>query len=68
MRVDSFFMDNNVYLLRKDPLHFELNANGFKADEGLPKTFKDVFLDSISRINDSQLNVSRMVERAIVDP
>ncbi|WKC57862.1 flagellar hook-basal body complex protein FliE [Borrelia sp. P9F1] len=70
MRVDSFFMDDNgVYLERKDPLHFKLGSTDFEIKErGLPRTFKDVFFDAISRVNDSQLDVSRMTERAIVEP
>ena len=70
MRVDSFFMDDNgVHLMRKDPLHFKLNSTGLEVKGGgLPGTFKDVFFDAISRVNGSQLDVSRMTERAIVEP
>ncbi|UER67481.1 flagellar hook-basal body complex protein FliE [Borrelia sp. BU AG58] len=69
MRVDSFFMDNGFYLVGGDPLHFKLNSIDLSpVGKDLPKSFKDVFLDAISRVNDSQLDVSRMTERAIVEP
>ncbi|AWG42682.1 flagellar hook-basal body complex protein FliE [Candidatus Borreliella tachyglossi] len=64
MKIDSFFTDNNIYLIRKNPLHFSLDVK----HEEVGKTFKDTFLDVISRVNDSQLNASRMSDKAILSP
>ncbi|QMU99088.1 flagellar hook-basal body complex protein FliE [Borrelia sp. A-FGy1] len=68
MRVDSFFVDNNFYLVRKDPLHFGLNSSGFDVKKEMPKTFKDVILNVISSVNDSQLNVHKAMKKSIIEP
>ncbi|AAX17630.1 MULTISPECIES: flagellar hook-basal body complex protein FliE [Borrelia] len=69
MEVDSFFTDNNVYLVRKNPLHFDKSFSVFDVKrEVKAESFKDLFLNLISDVNNSQLDVSRMSQQAILQP
>ncbi|AHH13793.1 flagellar hook-basal body complex protein FliE [Borrelia hermsii] len=69
MRVDSFFTDSDVYLIRKNPLHFDRSSSGFdvKRKEKV-ESFKDLFFNLISDVNNSQLDVSKMSQQAILKP
>ncbi|BDU63027.1 flagellar hook-basal body complex protein FliE [Candidatus Borrelia fainii] len=67
MEVDSFFTDNNVYLVRKNPLHFDKSFSGFDFKrEVKAESFKDLFFNLISDVNNSQLDVFRMSQQAIL--
>ncbi|AHH08257.1 flagellar hook-basal body complex protein FliE [Borrelia anserina] len=69
MKVDSFFADNNIYLIRKNPLHFDRNFSDFDVKhEEKAKTFKELFFNLISEVNNSQLNVFEMSQQAILHP
>ncbi|AEL18476.1 flagellar hook-basal body complex protein [Borreliella bissettiae DN127] len=70
MRTDAFFKDNNVNLVKKNPLHFDANLFSSKsnAKDNDIETFKDVLINSITDVNKSQLNVSKVTEQAILRP
>ncbi|WP_024653972.1 flagellar hook-basal body complex protein FliE [Borrelia persica] len=69
MRVDSFFTDNNVYLIRKSPLHFDKSFPDFDVrSEKQAKTFRDLFFNLISDVNKSQLDVYQMSQESILHP
>lgn len=70
MRIDAFFTENNINLIKKNPLHFDVNffssKSGTKNNDA--KTFKDVLINAITDINKSQLNVSKVMEQAVLRP
>ncbi|WKC99727.1 flagellar hook-basal body complex protein FliE [Borreliella bissettiae] len=70
VRTDAFFKDNNVNLVKKNPLHFDANLFSSKsnAKDNDIETFKDVLINSITDVNKSQLNVSKVTEQAILRP
>ncbi len=70
MRIDAFFTENNINLVKKNPLHFDVNIFSSKsnAKDNDIKTFKDVLINSITDVNKSQLNVSKVTEQAILKP
>ncbi len=70
MRTDAFFTENNINLVKKNPLHFDVNLFSSKsnAKDNDIKTFKDVLINSITDVNKSQLNVSKVTEQAILKP
>ncbi|WNY64850.1 flagellar hook-basal body complex protein FliE [Borreliella carolinensis] len=70
VRTDAFFKENNVNLVKKNPLHFDANLFSSKsnAKDNDIKTFKDVLINSITDVNKSQLNVSKVTEQAILRP
>ncbi|AHH10460.1 flagellar hook-basal body complex protein FliE [Borrelia coriaceae] len=69
MRVNSFFTGDDVDLIRTNPLHFGMSfaSVDFK-HEAKAETFKDLFLNLISDVNKSQLNVYKMSQQAILHP
>ncbi|BCR20902.1 flagellar hook-basal body complex protein FliE [Borrelia miyamotoi] len=69
MEIDSFFTDNNVYLVSKNPLHFDKSSSNFDVKhKGNTETFKDLFFNLVSDVNSSQLHVSKMSQQAILHP
>ncbi|AXK70287.1 flagellar hook-basal body complex protein FliE [Borreliella burgdorferi] len=70
VRIDAFFTENNINLVKKNPLHFDVNIFSSKsnAKDNDIKTFKDVLINSITDVNKSQLNVSKVTEQAILKP
>lgn len=70
MRIDAFFTENNVNLIKKNPLHFDVNLFSSKssAKNNDAKTFKDVLINTITDVNKSQLNVSKVMEQAVLRP
>ncbi|MBB6208004.1 flagellar hook-basal body complex protein FliE [Borrelia lanei] len=70
MRIDAFFTENNINLVKKNPLHFDVNLFSSKSNskENDIKTFKDVLINSITDVNKSQLNVSKVTEQAVLRP
>ncbi|WKC88909.1 flagellar hook-basal body complex protein FliE [Borreliella japonica] len=70
VRVDSFFTENNINLVKKNPLHFDVNLFNSKisAKNNDVETFKDVLINTIADVNKSQLNVSKVMEQAILQP
>lgn len=70
VRIDAFFTENNINLVKKNPLHFDVNIFSSKsnAKDNDIKTFKDVLINSIADVNKSQLNVSKVTEQAILKP
>ncbi|WKD00643.1 flagellar hook-basal body complex protein FliE [Borreliella americana] len=70
MRIDAFFTENNINLVKKNPLHFDVNLFNSKsnAKDNDIKTFKDVLINSITDVNKSQLDVSKVTEQAILRP
>ncbi|WNY63939.1 flagellar hook-basal body complex protein FliE [Borreliella americana] len=70
VRIDAFFTENNINLVKKNPLHFDVNIFSSKsnAKDNDIKTFKDVLINSITDVNKSQLDVSKVTEQAILRP
>ncbi len=70
MRIDAFFTENNINLIKKNPLHFDVNFFSSKSStkSNDAKTFKDVLINTITDINKSQLNVSKVMEQAVLGP
>ncbi|AEW68632.1 FliE [Borreliella garinii BgVir] len=70
MRIDAFFTENNINLIKKNPLHFDVNFFSSKSStkNNDAKTFKDVLINTITDINKSQLNVSKVMEQAVLRP
>ncbi|WLN25103.1 flagellar hook-basal body complex protein FliE [Borreliella valaisiana] len=71
MRIDAFFTENNINLVKKNPLHFDVNLLGSSksiAKSNDIKTFKDVLINTITDVNKSQLNVSKVMEQAVLKP
>ncbi|MCD2332239.1 flagellar hook-basal body complex protein FliE [Borreliella americana] len=70
VRIDAFFTENNINLVKKNPLHFDVNLFNSKsnAKDNDIKTFKDVLINSITDVNKSQLDVSKVTEQAILRP
>ncbi|BCR21730.1 flagellar hook-basal body complex protein FliE [Borrelia sp. HM] len=69
MKIDSFFTDNNVHLVSKNPLHFGKSSFSFGVEHSKrAQTFKDLFFNLMSDVNNSQLNVSRISQQAILQP
>lgn len=70
MRIDAFFTENNIDLIKKNPLHFDVNFFSSKSStkNNDAKTFKDVLINTITDINKSQLNVSKVMEQAVLRP
>ncbi|WP_187982824.1 flagellar hook-basal body complex protein FliE [Borreliella bavariensis] len=70
VRIDAFFTENNINLIKKNPLHFDVNFFSSKSStkNNDDKTFKDVLINTITDINKSQLNVSKVMEQAVLRP
>lgn len=69
MKVDSFFTDSNVYLIRKNPLHFDKSFSDFSVkSEKQAGTFRELFLNLISSVNNSQLDMYKVSQQAILHP
>ncbi|APQ15270.1 flagellar hook-basal body complex protein FliE [Borreliella garinii] len=70
MRIDAFFTENNINLIKKSSLHFDVNLFNSKSStkNNDAKTFKDVLINTITDINKSQLNVSKVMEQAVLRP
>ncbi|WP_157860621.1 flagellar hook-basal body complex protein FliE [Borreliella garinii] len=70
VRIDAFFTENNINLIKKNPLHFDVNFFSSKSStkNNDAKTFKDVLINTITDINKSQLNVSKVMEQAVLRP
>lgn len=70
VRINAFFTENNINLVKKNPLHFDVNLFSSKntAKNNDIKTFKDVLINTITDVNKSQLNVPRVMEQAIFRP
>lgn len=75
MRINAFFTENkenNVNLVKKSPLHFDVNLFSSKdtvtVKDNDIKTFKDVLINTVTDVNKSQLNVSKVMEQAILRP
>ncbi len=70
MRIDAFFTENNINLIKKNPLHFDVNFFSSKSStkNNDAKTFKDVLINTITDINKSQLNVSKVMEQTVLRP
>ncbi|AJA90120.1 flagellar hook-basal body protein FliE [Borreliella chilensis] len=66
MKIDAFFTESNINLVKKNPLHFDVNLFSSKSSD--IKTFKDVLINTVTDINKSQLNVSKVMEQAILRP
>ncbi len=65
-----FFTENNINLIKKSPLHFDVNLFNSKSNtkNNDAKTFKDVLINTVTDINKSQLNVSKVMEQAVLRP
>ncbi|WP_029362181.1 flagellar hook-basal body complex protein FliE [Borreliella garinii] len=70
VRIDAFFTENNINLIKKSPLHFDVNLFSSKSSNknNDAKTFKDVLINTVTDINKSQLNVSKVMEQAVLRP
>nr|WP_267916176.1 flagellar hook-basal body complex protein FliE [Borreliella garinii] len=70
VRIDAFFTENNINLIKKSSLHFDVNLFSSKSStkNNDAKTFKDVLINTITDINKSQLNVSKVMEQAVLRP
>ncbi|WKC77861.1 flagellar hook-basal body complex protein FliE [Borreliella turdi] len=70
VRIDAFFTENNINLVKKNPLHFDVNLSSSKGStkNNDIKTFKDVLINTITDVNKTQLNVSKVMEQAILRP
>ncbi|WP_215821289.1 flagellar hook-basal body complex protein FliE [Borreliella bavariensis] len=70
VRIDAFFTENNINLIKKNPLHFDVNFFSSKSStkNNDAKTFKDVLINTITDINKSQLNVSKVMEQTVLRP
>ncbi|QFI14427.1 flagellar hook-basal body complex protein FliE [Borrelia sp. CA_690] len=70
VRIDAFLKENNINLVKKNPLHFDVNLFSSKSStkNNDVETFKDVLINTITDVNNSQLNVSRVTEKAIFKP
>ena len=69
MKLDSFFTDNNIHLVSKNPLHFGKSSLNFGVKHPeKAQTFKDLFFNLVSGVNNSQLDVSRISQQAILQP
>ncbi|WLN23963.1 flagellar hook-basal body complex protein FliE [Borreliella bavariensis] len=70
VRIDAFFTENNINLIKKNPLHLDVNFFSSKSStkNNDAKTFKDVLINTITDINKSQLNVSKVMEQVVFSP
>ncbi|WP_424632326.1 flagellar hook-basal body complex protein FliE [Borreliella lusitaniae] len=70
VRIDAFFTENNINLVKKNPLHFDVNLFNSKSSikNNDIETFKDVLINAVTDVNKSQLNVSKVMQQAILKP